>query len=104
MNDRETNQSAVLGQKYAFATASLVLGTTCFFSIFGLEKAILAIVFGWLALRGQPAPLLRERRGWAKAGIIMGSLILVAVPALLIIFFDRIRELIDVLEKFSGSR
>ena len=44
---------AVLGQKYAFATASLVLGVACFINLLGFEKAVLARAFGWLTLKEQ---------------------------------------------------
>ena len=104
MNNQESNQSAILGQKYAYATASLMLGITCFFSMLGLEKAILAIIFARLALKSTPPPELKERRAWAKAGLLMGAIILVAMPTVLIVFFDRIRELIDLIEKFNGGR
>jgi hypothetical protein len=103
--NRENNQAlSILGQKYAYATASLVLGITCFVGFIGLEKAVLAVVFGWLALKSSPTPALRERRGWAKAGIILGSLILVVVPTLLLLNIDRIMEFIDALEKLNGGR
>jgi hypothetical protein len=104
MDNQESNKYVVLGQKYAYATASLILGIACFVSLLGLEKAILAIVFAWLALKSTPPPALKERRAWAKAGIVLGTILLIIVPTLLIIFFDRIRELIDVLEKLSGGR
>ena len=104
MNNQEFNQSAVLGQKYAYATASLMLGISCFVSLVGMEKAILAIIFARLALKSTPAPELKDRRAWAKAGIVLGTILLVTVPTLLIVFFDRIRELIDLLEKLSSGR
>jgi hypothetical protein len=50
-NEFDAKDYTILGQKYAFATASLILGISSFVSLLGLEKAILAIVFGWLALR-----------------------------------------------------
>lgn len=103
-NDTEIRNSAILGQKYAYATASLMLGVCCFFSLLGLEKAVLAIVFGWLALRRTPAPELTQHRLWAKAGIAFGALMLVIVPVLLIVFFERIRELIEILSKLNGGR
>ena len=98
------NESVILGQKYAFATASLVLGVCCFVNLLGLEKAILAIVFGWLALRANPAPALTEHRMWAKAGMVLGILPLIILPVIIILNFDRLRELIDVLSKVSGGR
>ena len=104
MNQTDTQHSLVLGQKYAFATASLILGVSCFVSLLGLEKAILAIVFAWLALRSAPEPALKEHRVWAKAGLVLGILPLIIVPILLIINFDRVREIIDVLSKLDGGR
>lgn len=101
MDNTSTQQSLVLGQKYAFATASLIMGIACFVNLLGLDKAILAIVFGWLALRGQPGPTLTEHRSWAKAGVILGILPLVLVPVLLIVNFERLRQIIDVLSKLD---
>ena len=69
MVENQTKESLILGQKYAFATASLILGICSFVNLLGLEKPILAIIFGWLALRATPAPLLTQHRVWAKAGV-----------------------------------
>lgn len=102
--NNETQDYIVLGQKYAYATVSLVLGISCFISFLGLEKAILAIAFGWLALRATPPPMLKEHRSWAKAGMILGVLPFIILPIIIILNFDRIREFIDLLEKMSGGR
>ena len=91
----------ILGQKYAFATASLIMGIACFVSLLGLEKAILAIVFAWLALRRQPEPVLTQHRTWAKAGLVLGIVPLVLVPLLLILNFDRVQQIIEVLSKLD---
>ena len=101
MANTETRESLVLGQKYAFATASLILGIACFTSFLGLEKALLAIVFGWLALRKQPGPALTEHRTWAKAGIVLGILPLILLPILLILTFDKVQQIIEVLSKLD---
>jgi hypothetical protein len=103
-NEIEKHNHSVLGQKYAFATVSLVLGIACFVNLLGLEKAILAIIFGWLALRRTPEPLLVEHRTWAKAGIVLGILPLVILPILIIFYFDRLVEIIELLSKLSGGR
>ena len=101
MNQTETQQSLVLGQKYAFATASLILGISCFVSLLGMEKAILAIVFAWLALRTKPEPVLREHRMWAKAGLVLGILPFIIVPVILILNYDRVLEILDALSKLD---
>ena len=72
MSNQESKSFAVLGQKYAYATASLIMGIVCFVNFAGLEKAVLAIVFAWLALKREPGPQLTERRRWARIGGAMG--------------------------------
>jgi hypothetical protein len=104
MNDLEAREPLILGQKYAFATASLILGITCFTNLLGLEKAILAIVFARLALRAKPEPVLKEHRLWAKAGMILGILPLIILPILILLNLDQIRELIEMLSKLNGGR
>jgi hypothetical protein len=79
------NEQAVLGQEYAFATAALVLGIASFISLLGMEKAVLAIAFGLLALKAAPAPGLTRRRGWAKGGIVLGLLHLILVIGILVL-------------------
>lgn len=100
----DTKDSLILGQKYAFATASLIMGIGCFVNLLGLEKAILAIVFAWLALREKPGPALKEHRAWAKVGLALGILPLIILPVIIILNFDRIREIIEVLSKLNGGR
>lgn len=104
MNDTQHRESLVLGQKYAFATISLILGITCFVNLLGLEKPILAVVFGWLALRADPGPKLTEHRLWAKVGVTLGTMMLIAVPIIVILNFDRLLEIIEFLSKMNGGR
>ena len=104
MSEIENKQALVLGQKYAFATVSLVLGIFCFVNLLGLEKPILAIIFGWLALRSVPEPRLTQHRIWARVGVVLGSIVLVLIPVLIIINFDRLREFVEVLSRLNGGR
>jgi hypothetical protein len=104
MMDNQTRESLVLGQKYAFATASLILGICSFVNLLGLEKPILALVFGWLALRGTPAPLLTKHRLWAKAGVVLGTIVLIVVPVVIILNLDRLREIVELFSKLDGGR
>ena len=103
-NEFAAKDYTVLGQKYAFATVSLVLGISCFVNLLGLEKAILAIAFGWLALRAEPAPVLEQHRTWAKVGVVFGILPLIILPIVLILNYNHLRELIECLSKMSGGR
>lgn len=104
MNENEANRSSILGQKYAFATVSLILGILSFVNLFGLEKPILAIIFGWLALRLHPEPKLNVRRVWAQVGIALGAITLITVPILIIMNYDRLLEILDALSKITGGR
>jgi len=100
-NDQLRNSDAVLGQKYAYATAALWLGVISCIHGLGIEKAILAIVFAWLALRSCPEPHLQDRRVWAKVGLALGAIQLVIVPMIVIWKFDVFREWIAALEQLQ---
>ena len=104
--DRSASDAAVLGQKYAYATASLILGLVCFINLAGLEKGVLAIVFGVLALRSHPAPALVRRRAWARAGIVLGAGLVVLVPALIYVFLtgDGLRQVTEALARLGAAK
>jgi hypothetical protein len=104
-SNTDLNANAVLGQKYAFATASLILGIACYVNFLGLEKATLAIVFAWLALRPNPTPALREHRGWAKTGLILGILPWIMIPVVLVWKWNRVLDLLRLLQdlKYKGG-
>ena len=95
---------AVLGQKYAYATVSLVLGAASFVNLFGIEKGMLAIVFGMLALKAVPGPALVERRTWGKLGVALGVAQIALVVAIIVLNFDKLLELIRLLERFGEGR
>jgi len=100
----ETQTYTVLGQKYAYATISLILGISCFVNLLGMEKAILAIVFGWLALKTTPPPALKDRRLWAKTGLVLGTALLIFVPVIIVLKFDELRQVIEALQQLSNSK
>jgi len=87
-----------LGQKYAFALASLLLGIASFVHLLGIEKAILAIAFGVLAMR---PPMARLHQNWAKAGMILGGLMIIIVLFSLLFFHEELFGLIDQLKNLS---
>ena len=101
MNDKNLNQGVVLGQKYAYATASLLVGIASYIQLLGIERALLAIIFAWLALRKTPEPSLDNRRLWAKVGLALGVVMLIIVPTIVIFKFDALRELIVAFENLQ---
>ena len=104
--DDPAREAAVLGQKYAYATASLILGLLCFVNLAGLEKAVVAIVFGVLALGRRPTPVLVQRRAWAKAGVALGAAVIVLVPALIyfVIGIDGLRQIVEALARLGAAK
>ena len=104
VSNHDSQSQIVLGQKYAYATVSLVLGLACFINLAGLEKALLAVIFGWMALKSTPAPALKARRLWAKTGVVLGTLVLIVIPTIIILNFDRLRLVIEALMKLSEGK
>jgi hypothetical protein len=101
MNDQ---QALVLGQKYAYATAALVVGITSFIGLLGMEKAIVAVIFGWLALRPSPAPALADRRGTAITGMVLGALVLVGIPIVVLTNLPRLQMVVSALKALQDAR
>jgi hypothetical protein len=105
---RELNQgdrnSVVLGQKYAFATVALVLAITSYISLLGMEKAILAVIFAWLALRSEPTPRLRERRRWGKVALALGIIYLILIPMLILLNIEKLRSALELLKTLQEGR
>lgn len=104
VDNKEFQSHVVLGQKYAYATISLILGLACFVNLAGMEKAVLAIIFARLALAATPAPRLGARRAWAQTGLALGALVLVIVPTIIFFNLERLRELLQVIIRFSEGR
>jgi len=92
MSANNDSSAYVLGQKYAFATASLIMGIASYINFLGMEKGAVAILFAWLALRASPVPALAERRRWAQTGLVLGTAIWIIVPALLAWKWDRVSQ------------
>lgn len=94
----------VLGQKYVYATISLILGIASFFNVFGIDKAILAIIFARLALKSVPGPVLKDRRKWGQVGLILGTLQVVLISVLLILFRNELRDALEVLVRLQDAK
>ena len=103
-SNHESQAHVVLGQKYAYATISLVLGLACFINLAGMEKAVLAVIFGWLALKSTPAPVLKARRVWAQTGLVLGIVMLIVVPTIILLNLDRLRVIVEALMKLSEGK
>lgn len=86
-------------KKSKFAIVSLVLGVFSFIQLFGLEKGILAVIFGFLALNEISNRPEVEGKNYAWAGIALGTLYLVLAITLLSIKFPQLKEFIETLKR-----
>ena len=104
MSQQQDTANVVLGQKYAYATAALLLGIASFVSLLGIEKALLAIIFARLALKSEPAPALKKHREWGQAGLALGVLQVVLVCVLVIVFRNELREVLSLLLRLQEAK
>lgn len=74
-----------------FAIASLVIAILSFVNLAGLEKAIVAIVFGVLALRKIEDTQLKSKK-LANAGIILGIISTLLTITFIIKFYPKIQQ------------
>jgi hypothetical protein len=85
-----------MGTKSRVAVASLIVGIACFLNLLGIEKAIAAIILGAMGLKEISA---EEKAGkwFAYAGIILGSVYIITIAILLIIYGPQFIERIKML-------
>lgn len=82
-----------------FAIASLVIGIASFISLAGLEKAILAIIFGALALKRMQGENQLLNRKLANAGIILGIFSIIATTIFIVKFLPKFQEQIRQMQR-----
>jgi len=68
-------------RKYPLAFTSLLLGLVSFVHLFGLEKAVIAVLLGGAAIR-QAAPEQESGKKYAYAGVILGSLYILVLAVI----------------------
>ncbi len=82
--------------KSKLALISLLLGIFSFVHLFGIEKAVLAIIFGTWALKESSKTLKSEKIAWF--GISLGLAYIVVILIMVIFYFPK---LITFLEKIK---
>jgi hypothetical protein len=93
----------LMGQRLAFAAASLTMGLCAYVNLLGMEKAMVAIAFGALALRRRGGPSLRARTGLARIGVILGCAHILLVVVLAMLYWDRFIEFFEMIERFKSQ-
>ena len=91
MNDQKNIMSE-------FAIASLAIAIISFINLAGMEKAILAIIFGTLALKRMEKDDNLSGVKFARAGIIIGVLSIFITIQLLIRFYPKIKQIINQMQ------
>ena len=82
-----------------FAIASLVVGIISFISLAGMEKAIVAIIFGALALKKMERNNLSAGKNLATIGVILGIFSIVLSVSLIVRFWPKIQQQIKQIQK-----
>lgn len=87
------------GRRVGFGISALALSLVAFLSLLGLEKALLAIVLGAFALRGNRTAPLARRLG--TTSILLAITFLLTAVVLFIVFQDQFAELFRLLKELS---
>lgn len=85
--------------KSKLAVASFVLGLVSFVHLFGLEKAVLAVIFGAISLKEISAGQQLNGKKYAYAAVILGSLYILIILILAVI---KGPEMFNLLGKMRG--
>ena len=83
-------------RKYPLAVTSMILGLLSFVHLFGIEKAVLAVVLGGLALR-EIMPGFEKGKKYAWAGIALGSFYIAILLAITVVKGPQLLQLIGKL-------
>lgn len=86
-----------------FAIASLVVGVASFISLAGIEKAIIAIVFGVLALKRLECNEQLSGKNLAKAGIVLSIVSIIATVVFIIKVYPKIQQRMIELQSESAG-
>jgi hypothetical protein len=89
------------GRRVGLATAALTLSIVAFINLLGLEKSALAIVLASLALVGASPATAAAIRARVRTAIAIGGVQIVMLLTLLVVFRDRLAQLIHLLQQLG---
>ncbi|MBU0548686.1 MAG: hypothetical protein KJ710_05715 [Candidatus Omnitrophica bacterium] len=81
-----------------FAIASLAIAAISFINFAGMEKAILAIILGTIALKKMKKEVALSGVNFARAGIILAFLSLYISINLMIKFYPKVKEMMSQMQ------
>jgi len=95
----EITEAYHAGRRVGFGISALTLALVAFLSMLGVEKAILAVVLGVLAIRGSGPGTQARRLG--VAAISIGVVFILALVVGLIVFWGQLMEFVQMLNRLS---
>ncbi len=81
------------------ASIALLLGIFSFVNLLGLEKGIMAIIVGWMAIREIKEEPLLKGKGMAWVGFILGALSIISIIFMLIWKGPQLLQQLRLLQK-----
>jgi hypothetical protein len=87
------------GRRTGLATAALATAAVAFVSLLGIEKATLAALLACLAIRG--AKTAAPARRLAAAAMALAGVYAVTYVVVLVLFRDRLAELLRLMQKLG---
>jgi hypothetical protein len=87
------------GRRLGLATGALALSVVAFVNMLGIEKSVLAGVLALLSLQGARPVASVLRRG--RAALAIAAVHAVTIVTVLILFHDKLLQLIHLLQKLS---
>lgn len=85
-------------KKSRWAIVSLILGLVSFIQLLGIERAILAVIFGILALKEIEKETNINGKNIAYIGIILGIIYILIISVISIMHYSRIINLFKILK------
>jgi len=95
----DVQQAFAAGRRAGFGLAAVVMSGVAFLNLLSAEKAIVAIVFGLLAVRGAAAGSQAKRLG--TAAVAIGIVFLLMEVVLLAFFWEELAEFVRMLDKLA---
>jgi hypothetical protein len=86
------------GRSEGLATAALATGLVSFINLLGVEKGLLALVLGLLALKGSIAPKVRQR---AKIAVGLALLQFATIAFIIYHFYTHFYQLVRLMKQLG---
>jgi hypothetical protein len=87
------------GRRMGLATAAFALSVIAFLNLLGIEKSLLALVLGFVAIKGTAVTAAIRTRG--RNALVIASIHAITVIVALFLLRDKLGQLIELLHSLS---